>query len=121
MRAASGRANHTDGVTDVGPHGAGIAGRSWADLLLFGVTAAELGVLLLLTPTFTIADWIYVSQHLLVLGLALTRPPPEIQDRSPLSNAAVVVAYAYPYAQVLYLRGVPGEPGSADGALALVT
>jgi hypothetical protein len=32
--------------------------RRFADLLLFGVTSAELAVLLLLTPGFTITDWI---------------------------------------------------------------
>jgi len=47
-------------------------GRRLADLLLFCVTATELVILFLLTPTFTIADWIYVMQHLLVLGVALT-------------------------------------------------
>jgi len=98
-----------------------ISGRSFADFLLFGVTSAELALLFQLTPTFTIADWVYVSQHLLVLGIALTRSPPVAQDRSPLAAAAVVVAYAYPYAQVLYLRWVPGDPAWPAGGLVLVT
>jgi protein-S-isoprenylcysteine O-methyltransferase Ste14 len=103
------------------PHAWGLSGRRFADFLLFGVTSAELALLLVLTPTFTIADWIYLSQHLLVLGIALTRPPPEAQDRSVLSNAAVVVAYAYPYAQVLYLRSIPGDAAWPTGGLVLVT
>jgi protein-S-isoprenylcysteine O-methyltransferase Ste14 len=92
-----------------------------ADLVLFGVTSAELGFLLLFIPTFRITDWIYVSQHLLVLGIALTRRPPKAQDRSLPSNAAVVVMYAYPYAQVAYLRWVPGDPAWPTGGLVLVT
>lgn len=88
---------------------------------MFGVTLAELALLVLLTPTFAIADWIYVAQHLLVLGIALTRGPPEVQDRSLPSNAAVVVAYAYPYAQVRYLRSVPGDPAWTEGEFVLVT
>ena len=55
--------------------------RRFADFLLLGVTSGELVLLLLITPTFAIADWIYVSQHLVVLGIALTRPAPKAQDR----------------------------------------
>ncbi len=105
----------------VRPYVSGISGRRFADFLLFGVTLAELSVLVLLTPTFTIADWIYVAQHLMVLGVALTRRPPEVQDRSFPSSAAVVVSYAYPYAQVMYLRWVPGDPAWPMGGVALVT
>ena len=93
--------------------------RRFADFLLFGVTSTELIVLVVLTPTFTIADWIYVSQHLVVLGIALTRRPPEVQDRSLPSSAAVVVSYAYPYAQVMYLRWMPGDPAWPTGGLVL--
>jgi hypothetical protein len=81
----------------------------FADFLLFGVTLVELALLFVLVPAFTIADWIYVSQHLLVLGIALTRRAPRAQDHSLPSSAAVVVSYAYPYAQVAYLRWVPGD------------
>lgn len=97
-----------------------MSARTFGDFLLFGVTAVELAILFPLTPTFSIADWIYVLQHLVVLGIALTRPPPEAQDRSLLTGAAVIVAYAYPYAQVAYLRWVPGDPGWPAGGLALV-
>jgi len=100
---------------------AGISRRRLGDYLLFGVTSAELVLLFFLTSTFKIADWIYVSQHLLVLGIALTRPPPEVQDRSFLSSTAIVVAYAYSYAQVAYLRWVPGNPAWPVGGLVLVT
>jgi protein-S-isoprenylcysteine O-methyltransferase Ste14 len=98
-----------------------ISRRKFADLLLFGVTSAELALVFVLTPTFAIVDWIYVVQHLLVLGIALTRRPPAVQDRSLPSNAAVVVTYAYPYAQVVYLRWMPGDPGWPAGGLVLVT
>jgi protein-S-isoprenylcysteine O-methyltransferase Ste14 len=96
-------------------------GRRLADLLLFCVTATELVILFLLTPTFTIADWIYVLQHLLVLGIALARPNPTAWDYSIASSTAVIIAYAYPYAQVIYLRASPGYVTSPGGGLVLVT
>jgi len=107
-------------MTEVRPHVSGISGRRLGDFLLFGVTSVELALLFFLTPTFTIVDWIYVLQHLLVLGIALTRRPPQVQDISLPSSAAVIVAYAYPYAQVVYLRWVPGEPGWPTAGLVLV-
>ena len=94
--------------------------RRFADLLLFCVTATELVVLFPLTPTFTTTDWIYVLQHLVVLGIALTRPNPTVRDYSIASSTAVVVAYAYPYAQVICLRGSPGYVAWPEGGLALV-
>jgi protein-S-isoprenylcysteine O-methyltransferase Ste14 len=97
-----------------------VARRTVADVLLFGVTLAELALLFVLSPTFGLVDWIYLSQHLLVLGLALTRPGPAAQDRSLASSAAVLVAYTYPYAQVAYLRWVPGEPAWPAGSLVIV-
>ena len=103
------------------PHASGISARKFADYLLFGVTLAELAILFPLTPTFTLVDWIYVSQHLMVLAIALTRGPPQAQDHSLASSAAVAVAYAYPYAQVAYLRWVPGDPAWEAGGLVLVT
>jgi protein-S-isoprenylcysteine O-methyltransferase Ste14 len=108
-------------MTEVGTHVSGISGRRLGDFLLFGVTSVEFTLLVLLTPTFTIVDWIYVLQHLLVLGIALTRRPPEVRDHSLPSSAAVVIAYTYPYAQVIYLRWVPGEPAWPAGGLVLVT
>jgi len=99
----------------------GGSARTPADLLLFGVTVVELGILLWTTPAFGIADWIYVSQHLLVLRIALTRAAPRAQDRSLRSGAAVVVSYAYPYAQVIYIKWVPDEPVWITGGLVLVT
>ena len=96
-------------------------GRRLADLLLFCVTATELVILFPLTPTFTIADWIYVLQHLVVLGIALTRPNPTGWDYSIASSTAVITAYAYPYAQVVYLRRSPGYVTWPEGGLALVT
>ena len=97
-----------------------ISRRKFGDLFLFAFTLVELVLLIFLTPTFAIADWIYVSGHLLVLGIALTRPPPEVQDLSLTSSIAVVVAYAYPYAQVVYLRWTPGNPGWPGVGLMLV-
>lgn len=102
-------------------HSSWIFQRRLGDFFLFGVTLAELVLLFFLTSTFTIADWIYVSQHILVLGFALTRPPPRLHDHSVLSSIAVVVAYAYPYAQVLYLQWLPGNPVWSAGGLAIVT
>jgi protein-S-isoprenylcysteine O-methyltransferase Ste14 len=98
-----------------------ISRRRLGDFLLFVVTLAELVLLFFLTSTFTIADCIYISQHLLVLGIALLRPPPEAQDRSLLASASVVVAYAYPYAQVAYLRWVSGNPAWPACGLVLIT
>jgi protein-S-isoprenylcysteine O-methyltransferase Ste14 len=98
-----------------------MSGMRPADFLLFGVTAVELAILVLLTPTFTVTDWIYVVQHLMVLGIALTRRAPDAQDRSLSSSAAVVVAYGYPYGQLAYLRWVPGDPAWPAGGLVLVT
>src|SRR5438067_11834564 len=82
--------------------------RRFADLLLFCVTAIELVILFLLTPTFTITDWIYVLQHFIVLVIALTRGQPKVWDYSIASSIAVGIAYAYPYAQVISLRWAPG-------------
>jgi hypothetical protein len=65
----------------------GLSKRSVGDVLLFAVTAAELALLFPLTPRFTITDWIYTLQHVLVLGIALTRPLPGVQDRSGLTLA----------------------------------
>jgi protein-S-isoprenylcysteine O-methyltransferase Ste14 len=95
-------------------------GRSLGDFILLGVTLVELVLLFQLTPTFTTTDWIYVVQHLLVLGVALTRRAPERQDRSLLSNASIVVVYAYPYGQLVYLRWVPGDAPWPEGGLVLV-
>jgi hypothetical protein len=52
------------------------------------------------TPGFTFVDWIYLAQHLIVLGLAFTRRTPKAQDHSVRSAIAVTVSYAYPYAQI---------------------
>ncbi len=95
--------------------------RTPGDLVLFGVTAVELALLVRLTPDFTLVDWVYVLQHLLVFGIALTRRPPAAQDHSLPTSAAVVVAYTYSYAQVAYLGWVPGEAAWPEGGLVLVT
>ena len=95
--------------------------RRFADLLLFCVTLAELVILIQLTPTFGIADWIYILQHLIVLGVALARPRPSLRDYSMPTSIAVAISYAYPYAQVIYLRWSPGEEAWPAGGLALVT
>jgi protein-S-isoprenylcysteine O-methyltransferase Ste14 len=102
-------------------HVLGISRRRAADFLLFGVTSAEIAILFFLTPSFTLTDWIYVLQHVLVLGISLTRRAPEAQDRSLLSGAAVAVAYGYAYAQVIYLNWIPGTPAWPAGGLVMVT
>lgn len=91
-----------------------------ANFALFVVTAVELGFLMGRVSSFEVHDWIYVPQHLLVLGIALTREAPRAKDRSVTSALAVVVSYAYPYAQVLLLKSVHGaEPAPITG-LALI-
>ena len=84
--------------------------RTCGDVMLCGITLAELSLLVLLTPTFTALDWIYVLQHVSVVGVALTRHPPRAQDHSWRVTLAGLVSYAYPYAQILYLGIVPGSP-----------
>jgi protein-S-isoprenylcysteine O-methyltransferase Ste14 len=96
-------------------------GRRFADLLLFCVTSTELVILFLLTPTFTITDWIYVLQHFIVLGIALTRPFPKARDYSVATSLVVGIAYTYPYAQVIYLRWSSGHVGWPAVGLTLVT
>ena len=100
---------------------AAVAGRSVADLMLLAVTAVELVILLRLTPSFTVVDWVYVSQHLVVLGIALTRPAPVAQDRSLRAAFAVAVSYAYPYALVICLHWTEGHVLWPGGGLVLVT
>jgi protein-S-isoprenylcysteine O-methyltransferase Ste14 len=97
-----------------------LSGRRFADFLLLGVTVTELVILFLLTPTLTVVDWIYVLQHLIVLGIALTRDAPKTRDYSLGSSIAVGVAYIYPYAQVIYLRYSSGYVVSPTAGLALV-
>lgn len=95
--------------------------RRFADILLFIVTLTELAILIPFLPTFTVVDWIYVSQHLLVLGIAFTRPLPKTQDYSAPATAASIVSMTYPYAQVVSLRWIPGYPVWPTGGLVLVT
>ncbi len=98
----------------------GISHRRLGDFLLFGITSAELVLLFHMTPVFMLIDWVYLLQHILVLGIALTRRPPDAHDHSLPCSASVLIAYTYPYAQVLYLRSVPGDPGWPAGGLVLV-
>lgn len=89
--------------------------------MLLVITAAELAILVAMADELTPTNWIYVSQHLLVLGIALTRRAPAAQDRSWRSTIAVIVAYAYPYAQIVYLRWEPGQIVWPTGGLVLET
>ena len=98
----------------------GLRGRRPADFLLFGVTAVELAILIRLTPTFTLTDWIYVCSNLLVLALALTRRPAQETDRSLAAGAAVIVSYTYTYAQVALLHWLPGREAWPAAGLVLV-
>lgn len=95
--------------------------RRFADFLLFGVTSAELAILCVYTPAFTITDWIYLLQHLWVLAVALMRRPPKAMDTSLASSASVFVAYAYPYAQIIWLDRKPGQPLWPAAGVILVT
>lgn len=98
----------------------GFFGRPFADFFLLAVTSVELALLVLLTPTFTLIDWIYVCSNLLVLVLAVTRRPAQEQDRSLAASVAVVVSYTYTYAQVALLRWIPGHEAWPAGGLVLV-
>jgi protein-S-isoprenylcysteine O-methyltransferase Ste14 len=93
----------------------------FADLLLFSVTSMALVFLFLLTPGFGIVGWLYVLQHLLVLGFAVTRSEPRIGDNSVRSNIAVGVAYLCPYAQVICLYFWPGKAAWPEGGLLLTS
>jgi protein-S-isoprenylcysteine O-methyltransferase Ste14 len=94
--------------------------RTFADLVLFGVTSTELALLFVLTPTFAVADWIYVCQNLVVLAIAIARGSPAMVDRSAPTGLAVVASYAYPYAQVAYLWWIPGQPVWPAGGFVLL-
>jgi protein-S-isoprenylcysteine O-methyltransferase Ste14 len=102
-------------------HVVAVSPRHWSDVLLFSVTAVELGVLLILTPALSVPDWIYVLQHVTVLAIALTRRSPAVTDHSFGVSAAVGVSYAYPYAQVIYLQRTPGWPLWPEGGIVLIT
>jgi protein-S-isoprenylcysteine O-methyltransferase Ste14 len=95
--------------------------RRVADLLLICVTATALAFLVLLTPALGIVGWLYVLQHLIVVGIAVTRPEPRIADYSLLSNIAVGVAYVCPYAQVICLYWWPGKVTWPEGGLVLTS
>ena len=103
------------------PTGNQTIARRFADFLLLSVTSVELALLIYLTPAFTLVDWIYISQHLLVLGIAVTRRPPAAQDHSLPASAAVVVSYSYPYFQMVWLAWIPGEPAWPGAGLVIVT
>jgi protein-S-isoprenylcysteine O-methyltransferase Ste14 len=116
---ASNPTTHPFGLQRIEP--APILGRRFADLLLVCVTAAALVSLFLLKPTLGVVGWLYVLQHLIVLGFALTRSEPLMTDYSVRSNIAVGVAYLCPYAQVICLYWWPGKVAWPDGGLVLVT
>lgn len=80
----------------------------FADALLFSTTVAELTFLIQQTPTFELVDWIYISQHLLVLVIAFARRAPASYDHSLASSIAVIVSYAYPYFLVLWFNRYEG-------------
>lgn len=98
-----------------------IVERRFSDLLLFCVTATALLFLFLLTPSFGIVGWLYVLQHLIVLGMAVTRREPLVRDYSLPSNIAVGVAYVCPYAQVICLYWWPGKVAWPAAGLVLAT
>ncbi|MGH7242989.1 MAG: hypothetical protein ACREJD_06180 [Phycisphaerales bacterium] len=79
-------------------------GRRPADFILLGVTAVELAIFVLLTPSLTLTDWIYVCSNMLVLVIALTRRSAQVQDRSIRARVTVFISYTYSYAQVVLLH-----------------
>lgn len=96
-----------------------ISGRR-ANFLLFAVTLAELILLLRLDTTFTLVDWVYLFNNLLVLGISLTRRRPVAQDQSWPAALAVAVAYSYPYAQIIWLHEMGGHVEWPAGGTILV-
>jgi protein-S-isoprenylcysteine O-methyltransferase Ste14 len=80
--------------------------------LLFAVTSAELVALVAVASALSVVDWVYALQHAIVLAIAMTRPMPQVQDRSLATSVAVAISYGYPYAQIVYLGVSRGEPGS---------
>ena len=98
----------------------GLPRRYFSNFLLFSFTIVELALLVRLTPSFTVVDWIYVAQNLLVLGIALTRRAPIAQDHSLPASAAVAISMTYPYAQVICLDWADGNVVFPDGGLVLV-
>jgi len=92
-----------------------------ANLVLFSVTFTELTFLVFQTETFTFVDWIYVTQNLVVLGLALTRRRPQVVDCSVACAGTVVVSFAYPYGQVALLGWHEGHELWPEAGLVLVT
>jgi len=89
--------------------------------LLFAVTSAELVALVAVTSALSVVDWIYALQHAIVLAIAMTRPMPQVQDRSLATSVAVAISYGYPYAQIVYLGVSRGEPGWPMVGAVLVT
>ena len=98
-----------------------LTGRCLADVLLFGFTVVELALLVSLAATLTFLDTVYFLQHVIVLGIALTRPSATARDFSMLASMSCFVAMAYPYAQLVYLRFVEGHEVSPTAGLVLVT
>jgi protein-S-isoprenylcysteine O-methyltransferase Ste14 len=96
-----------------------ISGRR-ANLVLFAVTLVELSFLLRLTTTFEVEDWIYLSQHILVLVISLTRRRAVAQDQTWTALLAVLISYIYPYAQVIYLNSTEGYVAWPAGGNVLV-
>ena len=117
MRTSSHPVAVQDHLNELAP----ILQRQLADLLLVCVTATALVFLFLLTPTLGVVGWLYVLQHLIVVGIALTRSEPLMTDYSVRSNIAVGVAYLCPYAQVICLYWWPGKVAWPEGGLVLVT
>jgi protein-S-isoprenylcysteine O-methyltransferase Ste14 len=95
-------------------------GRRPSDFVLLGVTAVELALLVVLSPGLTLTDWIYVCSNLLVLVIALTRRPAQVQDRSFGAGVAVLVSYTYSYAQVMLLHHLPGHVAWPEAGFVLV-
>jgi protein-S-isoprenylcysteine O-methyltransferase Ste14 len=101
-------------------HLARVYHRHIADLVLFAFTGAEFVALFLLTPDFTIVEWVYIVENVFLLGIAFARHPPLLQDRSLSSAIAVAVSLTYPYAQVIWLGWTDGYDGWQTGGFPLV-
>lgn len=94
--------------------------RRFADLLLFAVTLTEFKILGDQAPDFEAVDWIYVAANFVVLVIAVFRRPVVLRDNSIASGIAVVMSYAYSYAQVAFLKWEPGDPAWRGGGTVIV-
>src|SRR5260370_42552854 len=87
----------------------------------FRVHQNRISILLFPATPLPNTKWIFRLENFHVLRVGLHAPHPKVWDYSIASSVAVGIAYAYPYAQVIYLRWSPGYVVSPAAGLVLVT